>query len=339
MRATKIKISVVSVLLLFSLHIPLQAEAGFFSFIEKIFTSEDKSVVPPLNAATMLLLAAPAGVNPSLDYKNNAVNIVDQNYLLADSGPLGTIADIDNMASTQVSLYTVREGDTVSEIAEMFKVNVNTIRWANDLDKGTVIQPGQQLVILPIPGILHTVQKGDNLSSIAKKFNSTRQEIIRFNDLDANEPFTPGQTIIIPNGELFEPAASAGPARKKSYAAGFVPSYSGYYLRPVKGGYKSQGIHGYNGIDLATDCGEPIFASAAGDVIISKSSGWNGGYGKYIVISHPNGTQTLYSHNSENTVTNGWHVAQGQIIGYVGKSGLATGCHVHFEIRGARNPF
>ena len=80
-------------------------------------------------------------------------------------------------------------------------------------------------------------------------------------------------------------------------------------------------------------------ASASGEVIISRAGGWNGGYGSYVVIKHSNGTQTLYAHNSRNNVSVGDYVNQGDIIAFVGSTGKSTGPHVHFEIRGARNPF
>ena len=102
---------------------------------------------------------------------------------------------------------------------------------------------------------------------------------------------------------------------------------------------KTQGLHGYNGIDLAAPTGTPVLASASGDVIVSRGYGWNGGYGNYIVIKHPNGTQTLYAHLNEVIVSSSWHVVQGQIIGYVGATGKSTGPHLHFEVRGAKNPF
>ncbi|MDO8482413.1 MAG: M23 family metallopeptidase, partial [bacterium] len=73
--------------------------------------------------------------------------------------------------------------------------------------------------------------------------------------------------------------------------------------------------------------------------IVSKNYGWNGGYGEYVVISHSNGTQTLYSHMSENITYPGMRVSQGQVIGYVGSTGKSTGSHLHFEVRGAKNPF
>jgi len=83
----------------------------------------------------------------------------------------------------------------------------------------------------------------------------------------------------------------------------------------------------------------PVFASAEGRVLITRFSGWNGGYGRYVVISHPNGTQTLYAHLQALTVNAGDVVAKGNVIGAIGSSGNSTGCHVHFEVRGARNPF
>lgn len=271
------------------------------------------------------------------------ISIVNQDSLLVSSGPYGTIANIQNILSAKISVYTVRKGDTLSDIAAMFDVTENTIRWSNNFKRGSTLKVGDQLVILPISGIQYTVKKGDTAASIAKKFGSDKDDIIQFNNLDANEVLIAGETIIVPEGELNEEQSERSkdsPAQKspKKYASN-LPFYDDYYEKPVNGGYKSQGIHGYNGVDLAIYCGAPLYASASGDVIISRSSGWNGGYGKYIVINHQNGTQTLYAHNSENIVSQGEHVSQGEQIGYIGRTGNTTGCHVHFEIRGAKNPF
>jgi len=74
-------------------------------------------------------------------------------------------------------------------------------------------------------------------------------------------------------------------------------------------------------------------------VIVSKSSGWNGGYGQYVVVRHHNGSQTLYAHLATNAVGVGAWVAQGEVIGGMGNTGRSTGTHLHFEVRGARNPF
>ena len=80
-------------------------------------------------------------------------------------------------------------------------------------------------------------------------------------------------------------------------------------------------------------------ASADGTVLIARTGGWNGGYGLYVVITHANNTQTLYAHLSSLAVLAGDLVTQGETIGTLGSTGNSTGCHIHFEIRGAKNPF
>jgi murein DD-endopeptidase MepM/ murein hydrolase activator NlpD len=118
-----------------------------------------------------------------------------------------------------------------------------------------------------------------------------------------------------------------------------VTSGGGWLSYPAPGAVKTQGIHGYNAVDLAASVGTPIRAAAAGEVIVSKNSGWNGGYGQYIVIRHSNGAQTLYGHLSANSVGVGAYVSQGEVIGLMGNTGKSTGPHLHFEVRGATNPF
>ena len=85
---------------------------------------------------------------------------------------------------------------------------------------------------------------------------------------------------------------------------------------------------------------QPIVVDADGVVIVVRNNGgWNGGYGNYVVITHENGTQTLYGHMTHAIVSSGQSVSSGQTIGYVGSTGESTGPHLHFEVRGAANPF
>ena len=336
-----LKLSVLAIFMaVFSLFSTVNA--GFFYFGEEILksTKQNNQKTANFNAQTLQLLEGLLNYESTGSKGGGDITIVNNNSLLPDSGPMGTIADIeDKVGSDQISIYVVREGDNLSQIASMFNVSVNTIIWSNDITKWSKITPGQTLVILPISGVKYEVKKGDTVKSIAKKLNSDADEIIQFNDLPASGQLAEGQTIIVPNGEI-APAPSAKPGSKSNPVRGANgPSYAGYYLRPIDGGRKSQGLHGYNGVDLADTCGTPVMASASGDVIISREGGWNGGYGNYVVISHSNGTQTLYSHLSSNIVSAGWHVVKGQVIGYIGSTGKSTGCHVHFEVRGAKNPF
>lgn len=281
----------------------------------------------------MPLLQGVLNINPNAPRGGGDITIVGGTALLFEGlGGLSENLD-DRPISDQISIYVVREGDTLSGIAKMFGVSVNTIRWNNEI-RGSAISPGQTLVILPVSGIRHTVKKGETLAGIAKLYRGDLGEIKRYNNITESTRLAVGDVVIVPDGEL--PASTPASSQVKFVTSTKV--YEGYYLRPV-GGPKTQGVHGYNGVDLGSPLGTPILASASGRVIISRNSGWNGGYGRYIVIQHGNGTQTLYSHNSENIVFEGAEVVQGQIIGYVGRTGKATGPHVHFEIRGARNPF
>jgi murein DD-endopeptidase MepM/ murein hydrolase activator NlpD len=239
----------------------------------------------------------------------------------------------------QISVYVVREGDTLSQVAKMFGVSSNTVRFANDIPKGGSLRVGQQLVILPVSGIQYVVKKGDTINKIAKKYSGDAQEIKDFNGID-DSSLQIGDTIIIPNGvEVSVPIVTS----VKKFIANIMTADSGiqtdgYFIRPAKGG-KTQGIHGHNGIDFSARGGLSVVAAASGKVLISLSSGYNGGYGRYVVIAHSNGTQTLYAHLSANFVSAGDTVEQGQLIGNIGNTGLSTGPHLHFEVRGAKNPF
>jgi murein DD-endopeptidase MepM/ murein hydrolase activator NlpD len=87
----------------------------------------------------------------------------------------------------------------------------------------------------------------------------------------------------------------------------------------------------HTGVDWATGYGTPIFA--AGNGVVEKI-GWEGGYGKYIRLKHNNGYETAYGHMSAfaRGMAVGKHVHQGQVIGFVGSTGMSTGAHVHYEI-------
>lgn len=321
------------------LSIPLSvANAGIFSFLGGLFENTvvyDKKYV---NSQTASVLQAAVNIDPNPSKGGGDITIVGESALLPDAGPSGTLADVEDNApkSNQISVYVVREGDSISQIAKMFDVSVNTLVWANDIGNGEIIKEGQQLVILPVSGLEYTVRKGDTPASIAKKYGADAREILEFNDIADASGLIVGDIIILPGGKKATPKYSSA---RKVVRGTNVPSYNGYYIRPVSGARKSQNLHGYNAIDLAAPHGTPIVAAASGEVIISRNSGWNGGYGKYVVIQHDNGTQTLYSHNNGNIVKRGQWVVQGQVIGYIGSTGRSTGPHVHFEIRGARNPF
>ncbi|HUO50371.1 MAG TPA: M23 family metallopeptidase [Candidatus Paceibacterota bacterium] len=324
------------------------------------------------NLQNMQLLQPAYNLNPAPAIGGGDVTIVDNSALVSEEGPAGTIADIEKPKNGTISLYVVQPGDTLSSIAKLFGVTTGTILSANDLPRGSALQVGQQLVILPITGVRYTVRAGDTIESIAKAYNADPTEIEANNDVD-NSSLAVGQQLIIPNAEVpsssipASSGSSSGPndsgviahivsgvhaigniipfannPAEPAHNVGPVGSADeiAYYIAPLTHYIQTQGIHGYNAVDLAAPIGTPILASAAGNVVVARGSGWNGGYGEYVVIQHDNGSQTLYAHMSKVIAYDGEHVQQGQVIGYVGETGEATGPHVHFEIRnGIRNPF
>jgi len=129
--------------------------------------------------------------------------------------------------------------------------------------------------------------------------------------LDYTSSDKSGTPVPVPDGAFIWPV--------KSYR---VTSGFGWRTDPVYGGSEF-----HSGIDLATPCGTPIYAS--GDGVVSFA-GWYGGFGNYIEINH--GTlRTGYGHQSKLVAKVGEHVQQGDLIGYVGSTGKSTGCHVHFQ--------
>lgn len=262
----------------------------------------------------------------------------DDGTLSSAVGPVRTSRD-EEIQKELIEVYEVKNGDTLKDIAKLYDVSMNTIKWANDI-KNSKVTEGDILIILPVDGIKYTVKKDDTLKSLAKKYKSNEEDIADFNEIKNGE-LTVGDEIIIPNGELYVDSPNKNssriaikPGKKILPSAG-----SGYYMRPVIGGIKTQGIHGHNGVDIGIPVGSSLYAAADGIVQVAKQGGFNGGYGSMIIISHPNGTQTVYGHLTNVYVTAGQKVAKGEQIGTTGNSGRSTGPHLHFEVRGASNPF
>jgi LysM repeat protein len=225
----------------------------------------------------------------------------------------------------EIISYTVEAGDSVGAIAEKFNISSNTIIWANELTN-TKLKVGTDLIILPVSGVFHIVGNNETVASIAKKYKAKTEDINEFNNLDEDSSINLGDVLIVPGGEKPQPQ----PAVSRASFSGFIAPASGVI---------SQRLHATNAVDIANACGTPIYASAAGTV---QAVGYHGVGGNYIKLSHSNGTTTYYGHLSRMLVSKGQSVSQGSVIGYMGNTGYtigATGCHVHFEVRGGTNPF
>jgi len=231
--------------------------------------------------------------------------------------------------------YIVERGDTLSRIASYFGISVDTIINANPGVRSGSIKAGQRLTILPTSGVVYQSLSGDTLASIASSFGVSQDKIRQFNNSVHFDELDPGTPIIIPGGKNIKLA---------SQNSG-LPNFDNDFIMPAQG-YNWGILHHYNAVDIANSCGTPVIASAEGlvvpdDSIPDATDGWNAGYGNFILIEHPfgNNVETRYAHLEKMLVQPGDYVKQGQEIGLMGETGDATGCHVHFEVIGAHNPF
>ena len=275
--------------------------------------------------------------------ENNTIKLTSDGALVPAVSPRGTsdaTGDSEFDFSNDVSVYVVRKGDTISEIADMFDVSVNTILWANDMKKSDKLVPDDVLFILPVSGVKHVVSKGETLASIAKRYKVDISTITDFNGLSKDDKLAIGDELIIPEAQMPSDDVQKSGSSTTSHYASKLPTVSGYFINPVpEYKRKSQGLHGpgMRGIDIAAPTGNRIVASASGKVLLARK-GYNGGYGNMVIIQHPNGTKTLYGHMSRLGTTTGAQVSQGETIGYIGSTGKSTGPHLHFEVFNAKNP-
>ena len=133
-------------------------------------------------------------------------------------------------------------------------------------------------------------------------------------------------------GELMNPDSTRIPTGTLQWplpVAGTITSQFGHRVDPITGEVSS-----HTGTDIACAEGTPILAAADGTVTVANGlDSWGGSYGYYIQIDHGGGLETLYAHCSSICVTTGQQVQAGQVIGYVGHTGRATGSHLHLEVK------
>lgn len=194
------------------------------------------------------------------------------------------------------------------------------------------------------PPLSHVVRPGETLRGIALRYNRSARAVAAANPQINPDRLRVGQRLAIPPSEAprgqITPSARRKPAMTLPAAAIAAGDELPVLMWPLKGrissGYgmrrhpilRSRLFH--QGIDIAAPQGELIVAALGGEVTFS---GWKPRYGKVIFIDHEDGVSTIYAHNSENLVEAGDHVLAGSPIARVGKTGLATGPHLYFEVR------
>ncbi|MCC7118057.1 MAG: M23 family metallopeptidase [Anaerolineales bacterium] len=247
-------------------------------------------------------------------------------------------------------IYRVSRGDAMLSIAEKFKIDTETILFANDEldDNPHNIKPGTELTIPPVDGIYYKWKEGDTFDSVAQKFETKPDEIIDFigNNIDLTDPqVLTGALVMVPGGtrELRNWAQDLQTAgRGANTGTGGANATNVCGGGPVASGFgwpaNSHNIsgNGYSpshlGLDIQANEGDPVYAAGAGIVTMAQG-GWNYGYGNVVQIDHGNGYVTVYAHLSSYNVSVCTPVGQGTVIGAAGNTGNSFGAHLHFEVR------
>jgi len=235
-----------------------------------------------------------------------------------------------NPTPTLWSTYTVRQGDTLSSLAQRWGLPVEYLVASNEGIDLARLRPGQAIVV-PRGGVLHVVKPGQTLADIARTYEVSEGAIVLANGLSGDPPA--GSRILVPSPPVVPQAVAAAMGQGRQFAwpaRGPLTSPFGPRIHPI---YNIPSFHA--GIDLALPEGTPVYAAAGGRVVLA---GTQAGYGLLVVVDHADGYTTYYGHLSRVGVVPGQYVEAGQLIGRSGNTGLSTGPHLHFEIRKDGSP-
>lgn len=294
---------------------------------------------------------------------NETVSFVQSIRLEQGLYPVSSIETLDSInqkldrvvAGEQT--YTIQQGDSPWSIADQFDISTQTLVNLNPEVSKTMLV-GQTFIISKEQPFLQTKVVRTVTEEVAIDFETktevdqnkekSYQKVIQegkkgLEEVTSEVTYIDGyetERTVVSRTVLAEPVDAeivVGSLTNSGYnfsgsGSASTQSNVGGYIWPVNGGYISCAIWGYSGhtgTDIAAPSGTTIWASKAGTV---SYAGWSNGYGYNILIDHGDGTKTRYAHCSSLAVYSGQQVSQGQVIGYVGRTGWATGNHCHFEI-------
>ncbi len=226
-------------------------------------------------------------------------------------------------STLKVADYRTQAGESISQIAQRFRLNLDTVISWNDIRDARSIRPGTVLSIPNSDGLKYTVRRGDTLEQIAKANGLPLNAVLDWNRLPSST-ISVGQALFLPGVHMRTNDLNRVLGNLFIYPVrGKISSFFGSRPDPFTGIRRF-----HNGVDIVNAPGTPVMAAMAGTV---EDVGFNNNYGYYVILRH-SGYQTLYGHLSRYVVERRAKVQQGEKIGELGTTGYSTGPHLHFSI-------
>ena len=229
----------------------------------------------------------------------------------------------------KADIAVVSKKENYWSIARKQGISIDTIVGLNPDLSNLNAYVGRSLVVSNQRGSLHWVKAGDSLGAIESAYHLETGTAKAANRLGWMQSLREGQVLFLPGArpKPINPEMAAIYDRRnqiRSPLAGRYTSLLGTRTDPFTGAVKH-----HNGVDIKAPFNSLVAAAADGTVTLA---GWNGGFGKCVVIDHANGLRTLYGHLNTVMVKLGQKVKRNQYIGRVGSTGRTTGPHLHFTI-------
>lgn len=271
------------------------------------------------------------------------------------------IIKLINSKKEEASYYTVVDGDSHSGICSKLGISMEELESLNPgiMDEDYVLRAGEKLLkTQEVPFLSVSISRTETYNVEVPYETKYEDDDTRYEGVET--VYQEGETgtnkitakVYYVNGEEVKRTIKKTERVKEPVTEiilqGTLPPQSSHYsdasadtgkkyIWPVDGGtfwewgWWDGGYAGHRGVDIGAPYGTDVYAGASGTVIFA---GWdNGGLGNAVMILHPDGYTTVYAHNSEIFVSAGQEVNQGECIAAVGETGLAYGCHCHFEVR------
>lgn len=232
----------------------------------------------------------------------------------------------------KLASYEIKESDNIVDIAKSLYLDPETLISVNKLTHISQFKVGENLLLPNMKGVLHTISDKTTIREISDLYDVSPVVVMYVNGMFSGSLF-PNEDVFIPNGEIedFKVEDFLGRVFLIPLANNPVIT-SPYGMRddPFTG---KRTMH--YGIDYRASVGTDVFASQYG--VVTKT-GYSGGYGKYVVITHKNKYKTYYGHLSKISVKKNQFIQTGEKIAETGNTGRSTGPHLHFEIRYNNKP-